>query len=100
MIAAGPDFKKGMISSIPSCNVDLAPTVLHLLGLPQTSPPMDGRVLHEALVAGRKSTAEPQTKTIEATRDLGLHQWRQYLKITHYGDATYLDEGNGESTPK
>ncbi len=36
LIAAGPDFQKGMVDHLPSGNVDLAPTVLHILGV---SPP-------------------------------------------------------------
>ena len=45
----GPEIKKGTISKVPSSNVDLAPTVLHLLGLPGGNI-MDGRVLTEALI--------------------------------------------------
>ena len=37
----------------------------------------------------------PEVKTIEATRDLGLFRWRQYLKYTSVGDAVYYDEANG-----
>lgn len=51
LIAGGPSFKKATQSGIPSGNVDLAPTVLSLLGL-QVPPHMDGRVLNEALTDG------------------------------------------------
>ncbi len=49
--AAGPDIKNGVISDVPTGNVDFTPTILHLLGI---NPPehMDGRVLHELLVDG------------------------------------------------
>ena len=47
LIAAGPDFKKGVISNTPSGNIDVAPTVAYLLGL--SLPNTDGRVLHESL---------------------------------------------------
>jgi hypothetical protein len=47
LIAYGPDFKKGIVSNTPSGNIDVAPTVAHLLGL--NLPDTDGRVLHESL---------------------------------------------------
>lgn len=49
LIARGPHFKSGFADALPSSNVDLAPTVAHLLGLQHFRAP-DGRVLHEALL--------------------------------------------------
>jgi hypothetical protein len=53
LVAAGPDFKRGVESSVPSAHIDLAPTVCFLQGI---DPPasMEGRVLHEALSGGPK----------------------------------------------
>jgi arylsulfatase A-like enzyme len=47
LVAAGPSFKAGLVSTTPSGNVDLAPTVAYLLGT--RMPAADGRVLAEAL---------------------------------------------------
>jgi arylsulfatase A-like enzyme len=47
LVVSGPDFKKGVISTTPSGNIDVAPTVAYLLGL--SLPDTDGRVLHESL---------------------------------------------------
>jgi hypothetical protein len=51
LIAAGPDFKSKLRSNVPTGNVDLAPTLLHLSGIdpPET---MTGRVLSELLIDG------------------------------------------------
>ncbi len=51
LVAAGPDIKQGVRSEVPTSNVDLAPTVLHLHGI---RPPyqMDGRIMREILVDG------------------------------------------------
>ena len=95
LVASGPDFKKGLLSDIPSGNIDLAPTILWILGV-EPPRPMDGRVLHEALSTSKEPTPTPTTKTIEARRDVGYFQWRQYLKISQVGHAVYFDEGNGE----
>ena len=51
LVAAGPDIKRGIRSRVPTGNVDLAPTVLHLLGI-APPPEMSGRVLHELLREG------------------------------------------------
>ncbi len=51
LIAAGPDIKQGVRSAVPSGNVDLAPTLLHVLGIVPPSS-MTGRVLHELLRGG------------------------------------------------
>src|SRR2546427_3915250 len=52
LIAAGPDFRRGFVDELPTGNVDVAPTILWILG---TTPPrpMDGRGLTEALTIAR-----------------------------------------------
>src|SRR5262249_50020797 len=86
LIAAGPDLKKGFVSELPSGNIDVAPTVLSLLGVAPKAP-MDGRVLSEALVGQEPVSVKPTENTIEASRELGFITWHQYLKITRVGDA-------------
>ena len=94
MVAAGPDFKKGLVNDLPTGNVDLAPTILWILGVPAPRP-MDGRVVHEALATSQNPVLTPSTKTLEATRDLGWWTWKQYLKYSQVGTTVYYDEGNG-----
>jgi len=94
LVAKGPDFRQGMVNDLPSGNIDVAPTILHILGV-EPPTPMDGRVLHEALRESRSGSAQPVTKTIEARHDIGVLEWRQYLKYTTYENAVYFDEGNG-----
>jgi arylsulfatase A-like enzyme len=48
LIASGPSFKSDYSSNLPSGNVDIAPTTLHLLNIPVPDH-FDGRVLTEAL---------------------------------------------------
>jgi arylsulfatase A-like enzyme len=50
-IAAGPHFRRGFHDTLPTGNIDVAPTVARLFGL--QLPGADGRVLEEALVDGR-----------------------------------------------
>jgi len=51
LIAAGPDFREHSTSAVPTSNVDLAPTILRLLGLPVPET-MTGRPIEEGLVNG------------------------------------------------
>ena len=91
LVAAGPGFKRGWRDELPSGNVDLAPTVAHLLGLP-VPPGMDGRVLAEALTdpPPGDAPAPPRAGRTEAAEG----DRHQYLQVTRYGGVDYFDEGN------
>ena len=94
LVASGPDFKVGFMDEAPSGNVDVPPTILHILGL-EPPVPMDGRVLQEAFAGAGTDTPAPEVKTIEATREVGLFRWKQYLRYTKVGPSIYYDEANG-----
>jgi hypothetical protein len=99
LVAAGPDFRRGMVDQLPSGNPDLAPTILHLLGV-EPPQPMDGRVLTEAFVSSPAKFPAIEVRTIEATRAIGGTMWLQYLRVTEFAGAAYFDEGNGQATKK
>lgn len=93
LIASGPGFRRGMVNDLPSGNIDIAPTVLHLLGL--NSPhKFDGRILAEAMT-GNSAPPRAVTETLEAARKFSTGQWRQHLRISRVGETTYFDQGNG-----
>lgn len=89
LIASGPDFRERTVSTIPTGNVDLAPTLLHLLGLP-AAPTMTGRVIREALRNGPLPSTVKVDRAIETVRapdesyELSAH-------ISVVGQARYLD---------
>ena len=62
-MARGSFFKEGYRSDYPAGIIDVAPTVMHLLGLPRP-PNMNGRVLGEA-IAGPDLDAPKIDKTEE-----------------------------------
>lgn len=93
LFARGGSFKRGVRIESPSGNIDLAPTILHLLGMGASA--MDGRVLREALVDGAPVEWEPVTHRAE--RQIGLVQYRQHITVSRVGGTTYVDEGNGNT---
>lgn len=99
LVAAGPDLRRGFVDPVPSGNIDLAPTILDLLGL-KPKRPLDGRVLREALVGAPAALPEVKERRLEATRTLGLMQWNQYLQTSEVDGAVYFDEGNGLATQR
>jgi arylsulfatase A-like enzyme len=50
LLAHGPSFKAGLYDTLPTANVDIAPTIAHILKL--NMPDVQGRVLEEALQGG------------------------------------------------
>ncbi len=92
LIAWGRGVKKGIISDVPCGIVDVAPTVLHLLGL---EPPahMAGRVLHELLDDGPPPEALAVTtsarEAIYRTPNARRHQVAHY---SHAAGRAYLDQ--------
>ena len=96
LVVAGPDFRRGQTDDLPTGNIDLAPTILRILGI-NSALEMDGRILSEAMVNVERAPATngTETKTIEAKKDFTAGKWRQVLQISRVGSTTYLDEGNG-----
>jgi arylsulfatase A-like enzyme len=78
LLASGPDFKTGFMDTLPTGNVDVAPTVAHLFGL--TLSGADGRPLLEALSAGGGQisdyTSTPSTVNPPAVANIGAGQFQ------------------------
>lgn len=71
MMAYGPDFQPGLYDTLPTANVDIAPTVAHILGLGM--PDVQGRRLDEALRGGpRLSDYAISVRTYRSSTRTGL----------------------------
>lgn len=70
LVAEGPDFKVGFADTLPTGNVDVAPTVAMLLGI--SLPQADGRPLLEALAAGTAPNYTVTPGTLSTTSVTGV----------------------------
>ncbi len=101
LILAGPDVRSGMTSDIPAGLIDVAPTILAMLGLPVPTT-MDGRVLTEGLRPGVVAaetglTPEPQSETASASAAMTTGgSYRQWLRRVRVGRTWYLTAAGAE----
>jgi arylsulfatase A-like enzyme len=93
LVAAGPDIRAGLRSDLPSGNIDVVPTMLHLLGLPPPAP-LDGRILREALASEQRDPAAPAIQWLRAERKLGDKTWRQWIQTSSFAGSVYFDQGD------
>ena len=100
LIANGASFQRGSHSLIPTGAIDLLPTILHLIDLPQPEA-IDGRPLWEIMRqpqgepgAVEHHIIEPLTPSRNATQSaqLALHQVGQttYLHGARQSDAAFI----------
>lgn len=99
LIGVGPDFRQGFVNDAPSGNVDVAPTILHILGVTKPSS-MDGRVLTEALNGSPGAPLKIHKKQLRSEAKLAKGKWLQTLDVSEVNGVRYLDQGTGEFTPK
>ena len=89
LIAFGPDFRERAVSAVPTGNVDIAPTVLRLLGV-EAPPSMTGRILTEGLRTG----PSPEAVRVEHASETVRSADGGYALTIHFSSAAgrrYLD---------
>ena len=89
-LARGPSLRNKALIDIPTGNIDLAPTVLRLLGITGDESEMDGRALTEALNNETESHYDVRTEAHEAEAG----SYRQQVQVSHVDGARYVDWGN------
>ncbi|MBN1402059.1 MAG: alkaline phosphatase family protein [Anaerolineae bacterium] len=99
LVAWGAGIKSGVESRTPCGIVDVAPTVLHLLGI-GVGQGMDGRVLHELFQTG----PEPEQMRVRHTQREDTFPaeegpCRQLLQYSQVGGHLYLDEARFVEEP-
>ena len=94
LFARGPDFKDNQVVNVPSGNIDLAPTILELLGLPSVEG-TEGRVLGEAVSGGPDPAEVEWFSDLHSTDcSVGEKVYRQQIRLSRVGDTVYVHEGD------
>lgn len=84
LVLGGARVRSGEALTVPAGNIDVLPTVLHLLGLPPP-PDIDGRALLEAF---HDAPARPLTS---AERTIHAPNGQTHLSVTEHGRQRYLN---------
>lgn len=87
LIANGPSFQSGVTTQLPTGAIDLAPTVLTLLGITPPST-MQGRVLWELMKHPAGEPGAVREEILEPARTVPGKRPR--LHMHHVGSSTYL----------
>lgn len=101
LLAAGPSFKKSFEDELPTSNVDITPTILHIHHIPVPKN-MDGRVVSEMLTGAgaQPETVKKETITTTARPDgtvytlsiersvLGTHKYVDFTKVVRTTNTT------------
>ena len=98
LIAAGPDFREHATSNVPTSNVDIAPTLLKLLGLPIPGS-MTGRPIDEALRTGPALASVRVDHVIETAKTAdGAYQVQAHISTA--AGRRYLDDTEVRRSPR
>ncbi|HUY25898.1 MAG TPA: alkaline phosphatase family protein [Candidatus Binataceae bacterium] len=96
--AIGPDFKRGFLDENPTANLDVAPTISHLLGLMINAGPggayPSGRALTEALAGESSYAGAAHAFTMTTSLELQGVEAIATLKLTRLGTRIYLDDSS------
>ena len=91
LLASGPSFRKQFTSELPSSNVDIVPTLLHIhkIAIP---PSMDGRVLRELLTEqANLPVMQPKIEILETLAKYQGGTYRLSLNRTILGKYQYVN---------
>jgi hypothetical protein len=96
LVLNGPDFREGFRNPGPVGNIDVCPTLTHVLDLELGPAPMDGRVLRECLRDAE--TSDPAWDTWEDSRTFEARgrTWRQRIWFDRVHQTSYLAGGTVE----
>jgi predicted AlkP superfamily pyrophosphatase or phosphodiesterase len=86
LLAAGPEFRRGLETSAPSGNIDLAPTILAISGV-DIPKGLAGRRLDHGMDGLSDWRPRSESRHLEANNG----GWHQQLRITPFSGSEYLE---------
>jgi len=103
MAAMGPDFKHSYVDELPMGNVDIVPTLAHILGFEMPAVgTLKGRVVEEALAQAKPETKGPEKTMISAPAANGLRTLLEYQvkdDVAYYDQACLVKDAAAKSCP-
>jgi predicted AlkP superfamily pyrophosphatase or phosphodiesterase len=103
MAAMGPDFKAGFVDDAPMGNIDIAPTIAHILGIEMPSVgTLKGRVLTEALAGGALLKPDAEKTMVSAPFKDGIRTVLEYQEldgVRYYDRACLLTKATATHCP-
>jgi len=89
-IAEGPDFRHAFETAVASGNIDIAPSILGIVGL-RLPTQIDGRLLEDAMIRPSDQVTDLPKRPTDFLRT--RHEgWQQNLAVTHVAGTVYFDE--------
>ena len=97
LFARGPGFKQALKVGTPTGNIDLSPTIMKLLGLPEEDG-VEGRALAEAMVGGPDPSDVVWHSDLHNTEcPIGKRMYRQQIRLSWVGRTAYVDGGDSSN---
>jgi Type I phosphodiesterase / nucleotide pyrophosphatase len=93
LVASGPDFRSAWRDPAPVGNIDIAPTLAHLMRL-EGGTPFDGRVLSEALRDGPNEAVAWHTSEHSVPFHARGRGWLQRVWLEHVDTTMYVARGS------
>jgi len=90
LMARGPDFKENYITTSPTSNVDIAPTILSIYNLP-VPPEMDGRSVIELLKKTKNSGQLQKKEIIETEVNYDWGTYKLSIERSVLGNHRYIN---------
>lgn len=90
LICAGPSFKKNFVSELPTSNIDIVPTVLHILGV-ALPPSMQGRVMEELLRNTGSTGGQAKVEKVETQTTAPWGTYKLVLEKSIWMNHEYIN---------
>jgi predicted AlkP superfamily pyrophosphatase or phosphodiesterase len=98
LLAAGPDFKNGAITALPTSNIDIVPTILNIYDLPKPAA-MDGRAVAELLKKPQKVNGTSRKQLVKTEASYPWGTYKLSAEISVLGAWQYFNYAKTERTP-
>ena len=91
LIGYGPDFKENNVVENPTGNIDIAPTIIELLGI-DTDTNFDGRIIKEGLISRNQINPNIKMESYHTKRNSDGILYEQELEVSVLDGSVYIND--------